>query len=222
MSRILLLDLDGVVLRSPRPLRRVGENCTRYVAKKLKIPVQQAAQVNRELYSRFGHTLLGLKYLYNTGASMKEFNDHVYDVDALTELGAASGDPEFEANADNIRRALADTDMSVYIFSNAPIVWCAAVCCMMRLGIKGNRIIHGLHPVLEGSLKPEAAAYARAEQYVRDRHGDDARIHYIDDSLANLIPVVDRWEPVWFAADDETQPLLNSPKIQTIRSLNEI
>jgi FMN phosphatase YigB (HAD superfamily) len=222
MKRAVLLDVDGVILRSPRPLARVANNCSKYVAQKLGVTAPNAERVNKVLYKSFGHTLLGLRQMYGIRATTLDFANEVYDAETMAELKlAVRSDPDFECHAAAARALFIrcqNADVPVYLFSNAPSLWCATVAHMKDLDIFGFREENIIGCGM--ALKPEHEAYARAEKIV----GDADEIIFVDDSLSNITPVLGRkrWKPVHFAPDLKKHPDLESPKISTLRNLGDL
>ena len=81
---MLLLDVDGVIIRNKLLLEHVKYNAVQYVRTKLP-DAKDPTRVNQLLYKRYGHTGRGLKNAF--GIDTKDFNKLVYDDSLLTHLG---------------------------------------------------------------------------------------------------------------------------------------
>jgi FMN phosphatase YigB (HAD superfamily) len=223
MKRAIVLDVDGVILRSPKPLAKVAQNCCTYVSHKLNMAPREAVRVNKVLYSEFGHTLLGLNRVYAVRATPLEFTNHVYDMDTLTELAAAHHtDPDFESHAAAARdlfQKCKEEKIPIYLFSNAPALWCIAVAYMKglhKLGFKEEHVIG-----CGDMLKPEPAIYERVESVLSNVE----EILYVDDSLKNIVPTLGRprWRPVHFVPDySRHHPYIHSSRMRTISHLSDL
>ena len=95
----LLLDIDGVVLRSPLLLAHVQDNCVKYVASKLP-EAKNPRDVNRVLYMTHGHTARGLSKAFQIDTS--DFNEKVYDKRLLDHLAEVIYGTEFQLEAKEI------------------------------------------------------------------------------------------------------------------------
>lgn len=192
----VLLDFDGVLLRSKKASNMVAKRCASFVGSKMNIAsIDKSTNVNRYLYTNFGHTLLGLKAL-GYECSLQEFNDYVY------------GDIDYNELCEDIIRHeafdnlglqnLLDQSENVYIFSNAPHSWIYNImksCCPNTL-MKNTKYID-THNCLKTSR------YLYHEICTRLSRNDSDKLFFIDDSLKNLEIVLhdDRFNCILFDED---------------------
>lgn len=206
--RVLLLDMDGVVLHQPSLHRFVAMRVGAFVRKRLSpvvpgITYDQAEHINRALYTTYGHTLIGLNRVFKTDTSIQEFNSSVYDSTTLAYVHHFQDDREMNKRANEVRQVLERCHMSrvpVYIFSNAPVCWSREVLDVMGLPISTEFILGSDHPLFErgGQLKPDIGLYNEVSRLMSYRHSNDHELVFVDDSLMNLRPCVnkERWRPV--------------------------
>ena len=230
-SKALLLDVDGVMMRHPRVLHRVAHQVTRYIQTKTpKVHnTLEATELNKMLYSTFGHTHIGLRELYGTRApSRNDFNKFVYDKDVLNYLAIHDNTEQIKESADQVRMLLdyaISSNIPCYVFSNAPDAWCNIVLEMLLVSTmipKSNRFTCD-HDVFEDRLfKPDTKLYKNVATFVQQTHHDrDMQMVFVDDSLSNLIPVLNSpvWKPVYL---NESECTLTSEKITHAKRLGDI
>ena len=198
----LLLDIDGVVLRSPLLMEHVKDNCVKYVASKLP-EAKNPRDVNKILYTTHGHTARGLQKAFQVDAS--DFNAKVYDKRLLDHLAEVLYSTEFQLEAKEIHE-LTKKEWKVSLFTNAPIEWAGPVA---------RAISDEIFVVCSGSdatkcpLKPEAAMYTQFPKHLTHI--------YIDDSLKNLntAKYLPNWHPVLFNQDAKEDRLW-CPQVNSI------
>lgn len=233
--KILLLDIDGVVLQAPKALGRVAQRACDFVARDIGASDRRyATRVNRLLYTQHGHTLLGLQRLYGSRSTSADFADFVYDDDTMALLRAAKGTPEFEGRAKQVRAALRrvqDSGVPIYLFSNAPLQWCKTVYDMTNLYyyLPEENIFYCDHPVFAGGLKPQPAVYKNIQMYLDHEHRmPDADLVFVDDSYCNLVPVLDsggggtdgtQWSPIFF---NPRGPAVRGRNLTTVKDMEGI
>jgi FMN phosphatase YigB (HAD superfamily) len=200
--------MDGVVLHQPRVLTRVVHRVNAFVQK--VVPnvkdTMQANDVNRMLYSTFGHTHIGIRTLYGKNApSIHEFNEFVYNTDMLQYLSIHNDDEEFQNNGSKVRTLLEyarTCDIPCYIFSNAPDAWCDRVLEMLMFDhfIGPMNRLTSDHPVFQDHLlKPDAMLYKNVATFIQQtQQNEDVELVFVDDSLNNVIPAIGDhiWKPV--------------------------
>lgn len=230
-SKALLLDMDGVVFHQPRVSKYLVQKIAGYVRKNAPHvhTVEQGVELNRFLYTNYGHTHIGLRAVYgNDAPSLKHFHKHVYDADMMTYLNIHKKDADFEKRSVEVYHLLQDAkrkDVPVYIFSNAPMNWCEAVIRMMYLTdfIPEERVLCSDHPVFQDSLlKPDRKLYTSVSDFIKNTHYDKGmELVFVDDSFSNLKPVVAEgtWKPVFFSNDGIS---VTSRHIHTITNLDQL
>lgn len=179
MSRTLLLDIDGVLIRDPVLLDHVKSNIIRYVYK--KVPGHQNHyRLNNLLYKAHGHTAVGLKKEY--GVDTRDFDAHVYTPRVLDHLDDFLDTREFQNDAEIVRNILS-IGWDVELFSNAPIVWSEPVkYAIDPTRVKNNGVYE--KPKIESYLK-----FDPSNRYV-----------FVDDKMCNLLPTLflDNWKQIHF------------------------
>jgi phosphoserine phosphatase len=191
MTKSLVLDVDGVLVRDPLLLEHVRYNAVQYVRAKLP-DAKQPDRVNRILYKQYGHTAIGLEKAFRINAS--DFNSFVYNKKLTTHLWEYLTSTEYQQDARVISEIL-DNGWDVTLFSNSPLEWTVPVLQATDRRLK----IH-----TTGFLKPDVRAYTGLS--ARTRH------LFVDDKRDNLRPVVGfrNWTPVHFREgimkDNETRP----------------
>jgi FMN phosphatase YigB (HAD superfamily) len=117
-----------------------------------------------------------------------------------------------------------NNDIDLYLFSNAPHVWCKTIIESMHLDkhITEDQIISSDHDIFQGLLKPHKAVYDTFQKYVSHQHHDDClELVYVDDSFQNLMPVMRNpyWRPIFF---NKEGACIRNNRMYTIRNLTEM
>ena len=231
VPKILLLDMDGVVFRQQHVYKFVSMRVVSFVQKKLKpmiknINYHQADNINKMLYSSYGHTIIGLNHIFNTNINMSEFNNVIYDDITLNYMKYFKNDPKVIEYTNNVREILDHCykkDIPVYIFSNAPICWSNAVLEASNLVIEKNNILGPEHPLFNENeqLKPIPGLYKEVERLINYRHGKNSEIIFIDDTMCNLRPCINmkKWRPVLLSQD---MPILDMEKLSVIPNITDL
>lgn len=202
----LLLDMDGVTLRHHGLSAHVAQRVVSYVQRRVpwRLDRASAEEYNRRIYTQTGHTWLGLRNELGLGAgSLEEFNAWVYDDETLERLEEVYKDPVISTQRQDLlslTRFCRDSRVPVVIFSNAPTSWCVGAAEV--LGMPCQVILGSDHPVFMGRLlKPDHMLYYNVARYLQSQFQEDRlRLHFVDDTLLNLLPVTHRpdWNPLWF------------------------
>jgi len=198
----LLLDIDGVLVRSPLLLAHVQDNCVKYVASKLP-EAKNPRDVNRVLYMTHGHTARGLQKAFQVDAS--DFNAKVYDKSLLDHLADVIYSSDFQAEAKEIHE-ITKKDWKVTLFTNSPIEWAGPVA--RAIGAEVFIACAG-SDASTSPLKPEAAMYTQFEKHLTHI--------YVDDCMKNLGTArhLPNWHPVLFN-QDEREDRLWCPQVGSI------
>ena len=188
MQRAILLDIDGVVVPNC-PL--VNRSVERYVARKCRIPLKQARIVNRRLYKEYGHSHTGLCQVYGLSHSLEEFNAEVYDDLPRLNYWLDSLCQERCSNVTAAVQQFQRMQCNIFTFSNAPSEWCQQMLTKMKL----QDIVQVLN--ITPYLKPQPTAYLQAMSELQKAGQSNCQIHFIDDSIQNLLvdPIADN--PFW-------------------------
>jgi hypothetical protein len=95
--------------------------------------------------------------------------------------------------------------LPVYLFTNAPLVWCKAVLAASGLDkfIPEENIISCDHDAMlchdDDGFKPVDIVYKTVQHYVKSVHYlDDPLYIFVEDSFKNLVPIIgdSSWFPV--------------------------
>jgi len=221
----VLFDVDGVLLRSPAISKLVERRAAQFIQQRTKLPSSlAAAQVNRALYTTYGHTLIGARRVFRLDATVDEYNEYVYDNKFMEhcwhELATYRQTPA-GAQARNVVQDLMQRSMPVYLFTNAPARWANLVVDALALDIDGRRCISS-----DVGVKPELETYAKVAKMVKKNDG--ARpILFVDDALKNLEPVLDapNWRPCLFMPSNEVSNETDSfwiGDVHVVRDLAEV
>ena len=237
---VLLLDIDGVVMRNKNLLKNVKFNCTKFVQTHSKRPMglYEAYQKNHMLYKNYGHTLRGLNYtvdkcyfndqLYDKRIHNEHikniFNEQVYDKRIYNELGNYLSTSEFEDHINGfneIYHICKKNDIPIGIFSNAPFDWCNRI--VYGIEIKQECFIDEIysneHYAMTSYLKPDYEVYSGVEKDIKEKYGN-SEIIMVDDSFINLKPIYNKipWSPVLFKSEQFTKESI-IPNISNIYEL---
>lgn len=226
-KKVLLLDVDGVVFNHRGLLRKVGNKVVNYVARQLNVEQYEAEGINHLLYSQFGHTYIGLKRIYNIDNTIDDFSAFVYNDEMLDKLHSTPLNGELLKNSTEVRliaNMCKMNDIDMYMFSNAPYVWCRTVVDVLMLQdlFSYDQILCCDHDVFQGSLKPQKRVYDTVANVISHKHrDDDIQLIYVDDSFTNLLPVLgdSRWRPIYFNKDGVN---INSKTITTIDNMLQL
>lgn len=206
MPPAVLFDIDGVILRAPSISRLVERRAAQFIQQRAKLPAPTAAQVNRALYSTYGHTLIGARRVLRMEASVDEYNEFVYSsafLDHCWHELAAYRETSAGAKAMHVVQDLMQRSIPVYLFTNAPTRWANLVVDALALDIDGRRRISS-----DVGMKPEPETYALVTKVVKKNDGA-RNILFVDDALKNLEPVLDapNWRTCLFMpTNDATEP----------------
>jgi FMN phosphatase YigB (HAD superfamily) len=230
-TRVILLDMDGVILKHPKVSQQVAQRCVKYVGRKLSIDSQSAHKLNKFMYHRFGHTLLGLERLYDYPLQdmIPEFNKQVYPTSFLEQvLETTRDDPEWKTmqkDWNHMMDMCQKKNLHVNVFSNAPFVWCRMVFECMNVKMDAiDMVFSSGDDVMSAALKPQQEVYENVFRFLQHVHRDSySEIYFVDDNFHNLMPVIDQpyWRPIYMNAHDETIEIQNQ-YVKTIRSLRDI
>jgi FMN phosphatase YigB (HAD superfamily) len=182
-SKAILLDMDGVIFRNHSAHKQISLRCESFVKKITK--VKNPIEINRYLYQTTGHTYLGLKKLgYNV--TLEEFNKYVYS--DLSILDSVNNNIALT----NLKKRCMELQIPIYIFSNAPSIWCQTILHQMDCNI----------PILDFPyLKPTNQTYGYIQNQIPYK-----QLFFVDDSFINLLPVNEnnRWIKFLFCPQKDT------------------
>lgn len=224
-NRALLLDVDGVLVPSRSLKNLVCRRASRFVSETVRVSRRDGARINRLLYQNYGHTVTGLQMLYDYQDGMQAFNEFVYDAHVLSALREDTRSTANSPCADSVHRVLwrcHQRQVPVYLFSNAPRVWVMQYVEAMGIPeeiLPGDRILCGDDVLIaEHGLKPSKNAYKAVGDMVQSRHHGVTEMVLVDDSFANLAPLLSQdvsgWIPVLFSPDRKHSALASRRLVQ--------
>lgn len=195
-SPVLLVDYDGVVLKSSRMSKYITQRCEAFVRRVTGVHGEAQLKVlNEGLYKTYGHTVHGLRSLgYSVDAS--DFNKYVYDNSTeMQDLFISESDFDLRG----LQRLVGGTNM--YLYSNAPPRWIVET---MSLNPVAKHMLSGVKivgPADRELLKPEPQAYCSVMQVLKLTANDP--VWLIDDSLANVQSAAQmpNWKGIWIARE---------------------
>jgi len=188
MSKTLLLDVDGVLVRDSLLFSHLKDNAVNYV--RTKVPHSKNPRaLNALLYKKYGHTSIGLSRALGIDAS--DFDRCVYDRRLIDHLWSVISGTEFQKEAEILHEIASRGDWKVSLFSNAPPVWTTPVSQAISdcIGVSDHEY-----------FKPQGLAYTHFSP--RDMY------LFVDDKVENLRPVKDlvNWRPVHFCEESRNSP----------------
>lgn len=202
-GKSLLLDVDGVLVRDQALMKRISDNCVKYVRAKLP-DCKDPVETNRVLYLAHGHTARGLQRIFNVDT--RDFNSAIYDKRTLAHLAEFLASDEFQSEAADIH-SLTKDGWKLKLFTNAPWVWAHKVA----LAIGDDVGVRCAGNPTDSFLKPEVEAYGLPF--------DNLNV-MVDDSLKNLGTA--RYMPNWKCVHFTEGPKENTmwcPQVQSIWEL---
>jgi len=245
----LLFDIDGVVVRNQNLLGKVSNRCMNFIKlihTKDLYPFE-AQSYNEKLYKTYGHSLKGwfvdnnipimadpsqsIESLYKTQL-VNMFNRYVYDDAIIMELETYLYSKEFkEANYDFVvcQNTCAAKDIPLYLYSNAPFVWCSFVANV--LNISEAHIYSSDHALLYPQMlyKPDIQSYNNVSYDILEQNKDVSHLVFIDDTLRNLKPIAENstWTPLLYKPNSTCSVNTSTScgvlkNIKSITSISEI
>ena len=226
-TKVLLMDMDGVVIKHPMYAKSIQNRVHSFVKKKLDkfMPDKKVEQINKVLYKEFGHTVIGMQKLYDSNITLKEFSDYVYHKDFLNTLHVINED---EVAIKRLLKAAQEKNTDVYIFSNAPDAWCNKI--LESMNITDMPIIGCDHFIYQNSesaslcLKPNFITYLKVMQYINLKNTKTKNTFImVDDQIQNVLPMIDNpnWKGVWLN-HDKTDYQIYTPKLYTINDIEQL
>lgn len=244
-QKILLLDIDGVILKDKLLLHNVRENVVEYVQKRVPIKnldIVQARHLNKLLYSSYGHTLRGMRIAFPEHAAEytnRDFSKHVYTKKLLGNLlNHIDRSDEFKKLYQEVQPILNhcfERNIPVHVLSNSPIEWSLPIFTsfdISRMVISGDTILHSDHPYFNNELlKPDIEFYSIVFNKLKHKYNfqntdkKDIECVFVDDSPINLLSILSiaGWTPILYKEKtDYSTPQEAMSYIKNISSLAEI
>ena len=229
-TKEIVADMDGVLFKHTALSKQVASRAISFVKKRINpyMNDKKAKQINEVLYKNYGHTLIGLKELYDPSVTVKDYCDYVYDTDFINRMDTTPKDAIFYENAIEVKRFIDRIKMQhipFYIFSNASVEWCMNGMRMMDIDVEKIQVI-GCNSEMHGegmSLKPYKESYINLLNHVHDTSGFayKTQIIYIDDQMVNLLPILNNpyWKTIWFNNNKQD---VYTDRLYTIQELSQL
>lgn len=188
----LLLDYDGVVLKSRSLSDYQLRKSAMFVEKHTKLPFDKCQKMNKKYYPRYGHTVTMLNCLFKKPVTLEQYNDYMFNKKDLHELSWLVF-PHTKQHAQSfidLFNVCDNCNIDWYIFTNAHVDWVMHFARICELPIDEKKVIW---PSTLDLLKPKAQSYDNIEK----RFPDETLI-FIDDSDVNLVIPQQRsqWIPI--------------------------
>lgn len=193
---VTLFDMDGVILHNKKIQNKVAQRSIEFMMTKLpkknkkNLKRNTAKYINSISYQNLGHSCL---LFGDSSEVIYEYNDFVYNQDMINFIYSNIDDRDehvFNIMARCVEKTCID---KVGLFTNTPLSYCEAV--LYSLNDKTSfvdRLLSLTFTSDEGFIKPLEKTYENVEDILKHY----TEIHFLDDSLKNLIPVQDR--EYWF------------------------
>lgn len=183
MSRVLLLDFDGVMFRNPAANHHVVERSDMFVRK--YVPNYDPKFHNYRVY---GHTVKMMQTLFRVPVTMEEYNEYVFRP-CLFASTAKTITEEDRRRTTAWKKIVRLPEMETHIFSNAPAMWVETI--LEQTGLDLDESSLGLLMTSDrlGILKPEEQAYMRMMDRVEKYPGSSRvtnEILFLDDAETNV------------------------------------
>lgn len=227
--KVLLLDVDGVILHHKPVLNKVSNNIVQYCAKELNIPFKDALQVNQLLYAEYGHSYRGLRKVFHYQKPIHHYNTTVYNRHVIHDVLESVKDTHQYTQYMHMQKIILKClheDVPVYLFTNAPLLWCKTILSASGLDkfIPDENILSCDHHVMlsydTDGFKPVYSVYETVARYIECKE----RLNYpvfmfVEDSFKNLIPIIRdaSWLPIYLSSNTS----LSSDHIATVRDTQE-
>ncbi len=193
VSRMLLIDFDGVVLRNNRCVRYQCDQSAKFVQKVTGMSLKASEALNTQCYPRYGHTVTMLNKLFNSVTTLEEYNEFVFDSKKMSELLDGKFDLhtcQHFTSFDPLIDKCAKADISTAIFTNASLSW--VEYCTMKVSPQLLKRVKVVYPRHTKEMKPNRRAYDNIELLFPVEE-----YWFVDDSKANLVEPSNRnnWIP---------------------------
>lgn len=228
--KTLLLDVDGVIFQHKGISSAIGKRTCSLVEKVLECDTIKAKQINKQLYTQYGHTYIGLKQIYNPPLSLKEYNNYVYDpkfIESLHKIETTKKTQQTYKLFEKLMLISMAYSVRCMLYTNSPLIWLKFVKEYLKpaMWITENDWIYCDHPIFgeEGSLKPLTENYLCVDYHIRQINEWYCKndILYIDDSAINVWNIkLSNWKRIHLTSQRVVPS--NKETLFHIKNLNEI
>lgn len=198
MDRVVF-DFDGVIVRNKQMGKIITQRSERFVEQTLNCPPSKSTEINRALYTRYGHTALGVASVLRKDPREVtfDFNEFVYKNFRYHELHHLVQRYD-RMRMHEIRTLYASEKQKAGLFTNAPLHWCENVTALMQTDLYDIMDPERCITSDNMHLKPNWHNYQLVEQTYADAiKNEGGTIHFVDDSFINIMPLLNREDSVW-------------------------
>lgn len=178
----LLIDFDGVVFNNKRVAERIKEKSIHYIASRKKTSYSEAAQLNKQGYSKLGHTSRIL-----SDNHVHDYNSFVFDRDLFRYIYN-----EIDEKDILLIQQLIDIknkrNIDLVLCTNAPYDYCQHT---LNCGgfLMDNLFSSSMTFTSDSGLcKPLQSYYETIEHTYKPNH--DSHYYFVDDSVVNILPCI--------------------------------
>lgn len=184
ISKVVLLDFDGVVFRNKKIKQVMYRNSTKYLAKSLCVKYDEAHYLQDVHLSTFGHTSKIESYIIQKPIEqcIMDYNQYVFKDKIDDLLSTITTDDVFHIN--NLLELKSENDLKYVLFSNAHLDWINIVC--NNCDISRDDLFDDLYTSDNNPLKPNIEAYQ-----IFDKIYPENKL-FLDDNLSNLLPITNK------------------------------
>jgi FMN phosphatase YigB (HAD superfamily) len=213
-NKVLLLDFDGVILKSPNSNKIIANKANRFVKNFVNTSNKNASIINKYLYKTFGHTAIGLQKLgYKT--SIDEYNKFVYN-DINYKLLFKNLKKDYNQDINDITNTIYycnNNNIRMAIFSNSPSIWYSTALQYMDI----DPTLFD-HIYMNNTIKPDPKLFKSIEEKYRNYD----KFYFVDDQFVNFSNTLlnNKWTNIMF--DQYNIELPNYINLKIIKNLTQI
>jgi FMN phosphatase YigB (HAD superfamily) len=179
----ILLDFDGVILQNKKLEQIITKRSVDYVYSKSNTCYTYAANYNRKMYKKLGHTALIFNNSANYHHEVCEYNEKVFH-----ELDFDKDIKPFINNEDvlHVSEILNsfEGNNKPGLFTNTPLIWVYETLGMLGFEIDNVFNTDMMFTSDEGFVKPKMDAYSKVNSFLEKQ-----QIVFIDDNEKNILPI---------------------------------
>jgi len=228
--KTLLLDVDGVIFQHKGISAAIGKRTSTLVAKVLECDANHAQKINKQLYTQYGHTYIGLKHIYNPPLTLQEYNNYIYDpkfIESLNEIETTKRTQQINALVEKLFLVAMAYNVRCMLYTNSPLIWLKFIKEYLKpaLWINEEDWLYSNHPIFGefGSLKPMTENYLCVDYHIRQINEWYCKndILYVDDSAINVWNIkLSNWRRIHLTSQKVVPA--NNDTLFHIKNLNEI
>ena len=192
VNYVTLFDMDGVILLNRNIHSRVADRSVQFMRKKLpkhlgkKVDRKLATYINSVSYTHLGHSCL---LFGNDKENIIEYNTFVFDNDMIDFIHCNINEKDrdyYEKVSNEVEKASIE---NVGLFTNTPFCYCEAVLnSLNRDSYFTEKLLSLAFTSDDGLIKPLPTTYDHVENKLKTFND----IHFLDDSLKNIVPLENR------------------------------